>query len=277
MEKPSPMPESSPTSHMRLAIEQMRKSTGRGPKVGAVLVSNHEVVGVGHKQAGIHAERAAIEAALAAGRSLSEATLYTTLEPCVSVGSQREPCAKLISRVGIRNVYVGRYDPNPQIYREGWRALRDAGVQLHDFETELRTEIDAINQEFIEHFVAGTGPSGGAKFDYQLNGGRFEIQFSEDDDRSITTQWTNRGAGSIYAYAVQPLRVALARYAAEFAEIDDPLALDFTYTVPVNVGEIAVFVSDVGSVLVKVLEVSAGGASGAAQRFLRIQYEVRAR
>jgi hypothetical protein len=45
---------------------------------------------------------------------------------------------------------------------------------------------------------------------------------------------------------VQPVRVALARYAAEFAEIDDPRALDFAYAVPVNVGEIAVFVSDVG-------------------------------
>jgi diaminohydroxyphosphoribosylaminopyrimidine deaminase/5-amino-6-(5-phosphoribosylamino)uracil reductase len=78
----------------------------------------------------------------------------------------------------LRTRQIGRYDRNPQIYREGWRALRDAGVRLHDFESELRTEIDAINQEFIEHFVAGTGPSGGAKFDYQLNVGRFEIQFS---------------------------------------------------------------------------------------------------
>lgn len=109
-----------------------------------------------------------------------------------------------------------------------------------------------------------------------MNGGSFEIQFSETDERSIVTQWKNRGAGSIYAYAVQPVRVALARYAAEFSEIDDPRALDFTYTVPVSVGEIAVFVSDVGSVLVKVLEVDAGGASGAAQRFVKIQYEVRA-
>jgi diaminohydroxyphosphoribosylaminopyrimidine deaminase/5-amino-6-(5-phosphoribosylamino)uracil reductase len=271
------MPENPSTLQMqRHAIEQMRMSTGRGPKVGAVLVIDDEVIAVGHKAPGIHAERAAVQAALAAGRSLSAATLYTTLEPCVSVDSQAEPCALLISRVGIRKVYIGRYDSNPHIYRAGWRALRDAGVSLHDFDSELRKEIDAINEEFSEHFVSGTGPTGGAKLDYQLNGGRFEIQFSDADKRSIVTQWTNRGEGSIYAYAVQPVRVALARYAFEFSEIDDPKALDFTYTVPVSDGEIAVFASDAGSVLVKVVEVHAGGTGGAAQRFVKIQYEVRA-
>jgi diaminohydroxyphosphoribosylaminopyrimidine deaminase / 5-amino-6-(5-phosphoribosylamino)uracil reductase len=271
------VPVNSPSLHMSLAIEQMHKSTGKGPKVGAVLVNDDEVVAVGYKQVGVHAERAAIEAALAAGKNLCGATLYTTLEPCVSVGSQKESCAKLISRVGIQTVYIGRYDPNPQIYREGWRALRDAGVFLFDFESDFRSQIDAINQQFMDHFVAGIGPNGGAKFDYQLNGGKFEIQFSEKDERSIVTQWTNRGTNSIYAYAVQPVRVALARYAVEFSEIDDPHALDFSYTVAVNVGEIAAFVSDVGSVLVKVLEVEAGATAGATQKFVKIKYEVRAR
>lgn len=104
---------------MQLAIEQMRKSTGRGPKVGVILVINDEVVAVGHKLTGIHAERAAIEAALTTRNNLSEATLYTTLEPCVSVGSQKESCAQLISRVGIRKVFIGRYDPNPSCIEKG--------------------------------------------------------------------------------------------------------------------------------------------------------------
>lgn len=107
------MPENSPTSYMQLAIEQMRTSTGRGPKVGAILVINDEVVAVGHKLTGIHAESVAIEAALAAGKNLSEATLYTTLEPCVSVGSQKEPCAQLISRVGIREGLHRSLRPEP--------------------------------------------------------------------------------------------------------------------------------------------------------------------
>jgi diaminohydroxyphosphoribosylaminopyrimidine deaminase/5-amino-6-(5-phosphoribosylamino)uracil reductase len=133
-----------------------------------------------------------------------------------------------------------------------------------------------INQQFTGHFAVGTGPAGGAKFDYQLNGGRFEIQFSELDERSIVTQWTHRGSGSIYAYAVRPVTVALARYAATFTEIDDPSALDFTYTVPVSIGEIAVFLSESEAVLVRVEEVDAGAAAGASQRFVKITYEVRA-
>jgi len=260
---------------MRLAIEQMRLSTGKGPKVGAVLANDDQLLAVGHKAPGVHAERAAIETALSEGKSLKDASLFTTLEPCVSIASQKEPCAQLISRVGIRNVFIGRFDPNPHIHRAGWRALRDAGVSLHDFTADLRKEIDTINEQFIEHFIAGTGPTGGAKFDYQLNGGKFEIQLSDSDERSIVTQWTNRGAGSIHAYAVQPVRVALARYASKFSEIDDPRAFDFTYTVPVNVAEIAVFTSDIGSVLVKVLEVEAGASNGAAQRFVKIEFEVR--
>ena len=260
---------------MRLAVEMMRTSTGPGPKVGAVVVANGSVVGTGYRATSVHAERSAIEAASAVGADLRGATLFTTLEPCIPVGSAQESCADLIKRVGISTVYIGRYDTNPQIYRVGWKLLRDGGVVLHDFDMDLRSQIDAINTDFTEHFTSGVGPSGGAKFDYQLSGGNFEIQFSETDTRRIVTRWTNRGANSIYAYAVRPVQVALARYAASFDEIDDPRAFDFTYTVAVAVDEIAVFVSDSGAVLVKVLEVNIGAASGAAQRFVKLQYEVR--
>lgn len=261
---------------MGLAVQEMRKSSGAGPKVGAVVVAEGKVAAVGHRAAGVHAERSAIEAASAAGIDLHDATLFTTLEPCVRCDSNRESCADLIRRMGIRTVYIGRYDTNPQVYREGWKLLRDAGVALYDFDVALRSEIDRINEDFAEHFTSGIGPSGGAKFDYQLNGGNFRIQFSETDERSILTRWINRGANSVYACAVQPVRVGLARYATTFGEIDDPRAFDFTYTVPVEVGEIAVFVSDCGAVLAKVIEVRNGDPGGAARRFVRLQYEVRA-
>jgi len=272
---PAPSAHAPATEHMRLAVEMMRTSTGPGPKVGAVVVANGSVVGTGYRATSVHAERSAIEAASAVGADLRGATLFTTLEPCIPVGSAQESCADLIKRVGISTVYIGRYDTNPQIYRVGWKLLRDGGVVLHDFDMDLRSQIDAINTDFTEHFTSGVGPSGGAKFDYQLSGGNFEIQFSETDTRRIVTRWTNRGANSIYAYAVRPVQVALARYAASFDEIDDPRAFDFTYTVAVAVDEIAVFVSDSGAVLVKVLEVNIGAASGAAQRFVKLQYEVR--
>ncbi len=154
--------------------------------------------------------------------------------------------------------------------------LRNAGVKLLDFEAALRKQIDEVNSTFAEHFTSGVGPSGGAKFDYQLNRGNFEIRFSETDARSLVTRWTHRSPDSIYAYASRPAQVALARYAAEFHEIDDPGAFDFNYTVPVHLNEVAVFMSNAGAVLVKVLQIDAGHGSKASQRFVRIQYEVRA-
>jgi diaminohydroxyphosphoribosylaminopyrimidine deaminase/5-amino-6-(5-phosphoribosylamino)uracil reductase len=261
---------------MRLAIAEMRKTTGPGPNVGAVLVTTGKQVFQGQRGAGIHAERAVVEQALAAGADLKGATLYTTLEPCVGGGSERESCAELIKRLKIGQVWIGRYDTNPEIYRRGWKLLRDAGLVLHDFPPELRTEIDAANAGFAEHFTSGVGPEGGAKLDYHLNEGRFEIRFSETDPRSIITRWTPRGHDSIYAYAVPSVRVALATYAGAFAEIDDPSAFDFSYTVPVQMGEIAVFKSDQGVVLVRVVEVEIGSSTGADRRYVKVQYQVRA-
>ncbi len=122
--------------------------------------------------------------------------------------------------------------------------MRDAGVELRDFDSDSRAKIDELNTAFADHFVTGVGPRGGAKFDYLLNEGKFEIQFSSDDPRTIVTKWIGRGGNSIYAYAIRPVRVALARFAREFSEIDDPRAFDFNYTVGVEVGEIAVFISE---------------------------------
>ena len=157
-----------PISFMKKAIEQMKMAEERGPKVGAVLVTKDHKVIVGHNKNGTHAERVAIEEALKCKIDLREATIYSTLEPCVSVDSKKESCAELISRVGIKTVYIGRYDPNPEIQRLGWKRLRDAGISLYDFDIELRNEIDEINENFMGNFTSGTGPTGGAKFDYQL-------------------------------------------------------------------------------------------------------------
>jgi diaminohydroxyphosphoribosylaminopyrimidine deaminase/5-amino-6-(5-phosphoribosylamino)uracil reductase len=259
---------------MELAISEMKKCDGRGPRVGVVIEQDGKVIS-NHRLPNHHAEAGVIQAALLQGMDLRGATLYSTLEPCVEAGSSKECCSDLIARVGIRTVYIGRYDSNPLIYRGGWKRLRDAGIIVRDFDSDLRTTIDEINATFAEHFVAGIGPRGGAKFDFLLNGGKFEIQYSKSDERTIVTQWTLRGRDSIYAYAVQPVRVALARYASEFGEIDDPRAFDFNYTVPVRVGEIAVFVIESGAALVKVLAVESGPDFGSAHTFLKIQYEIR--
>ncbi len=267
--------ESPDRAHMEQAIAEMQRSSGRGPKVGAILVKDGQVLAGGYRQPNLHAERDAIEKAIKAGLNIRGATIYTTLEPCVNLGSKKESCADLIARSGITSVVIGRYDTNPKIYREGWKKLRDSAIELRDFDADLRAQIDQINITFAEHFVSGIGPTGGAEFDYQLNGGNFEIQFSEDDERSIVTRWTQRGGDSIYAYANRPLQVALARHAIEFSEIDDPTAFDFDYYAPIEVGKIAVFVNESGAVLVKVIEVHGGPDHGSTHTSVKIKFEVR--
>src|SRR5207245_2794308 len=79
-------------------------------------------------------------------------------------------------RRGVSTVFIGMYDPNPLIYREGWRMLRDAGVLLRDFSPELRAEIVADNTKFIDSYRVGIGAAGTASFDYRQNGGQFEIR-----------------------------------------------------------------------------------------------------
>src|SRR5439155_8227481 len=112
---------SSDRDFMELAIDEMAKSTHARMKVGAVLVKDGALVTAANRTSGMHAERSAIEQAQRVEPDLKASTIYTTLEPCISLDGKRESCADLISRVGISSVVIGRYDPNPAIYRMGWR------------------------------------------------------------------------------------------------------------------------------------------------------------
>lgn len=96
--------------------------------------------------------------------------------------------------------------------------------------------------------------SAGAKFDFTTNGGRFTISVDDQPDSpSWITRWNNCGASAIYMYGGSPGVVALARYAREFNEIDDPDALDYGSNSPkIDVGSIGVMRNEHGHVLCKV-------------------------
>ncbi|MGB3687084.1 MAG: hypothetical protein WA991_14800 [Ornithinimicrobium sp.] len=105
------------------------------------------------------------------------------LEPCANSRTSRVPCADLIAAAGsIATVHIGEYHPNPQVNRLGWKTLRDRGVKLRNFPTDLRAKTHEVGEGFTKFFTIGTGMSAGAKFDFTTNGGVFMIRADEHSD-----------------------------------------------------------------------------------------------
>ncbi|WP_157896392.1 deaminase [Mycobacteroides chelonae] len=240
------------------AIEEALKSPGNA-RVGAVITRGNDILVTGYKGEidGQHAEQVALQKALTAGIDLAGASLFTTLEPCANSRTLRIPCATLIAEAGITAVHIGQYDPNSQVNRLGWKYLRDNGVKLRDFPADLRKQAHDANEDFTKVFIRGTGMSAGAKFDFTTNGGLFTISVDEQPGAaSWGTKWTNCGASAIYMYGGTPGVVALARYAREFDEIDDPDALDYgDHSPKIDVGSIGVMRNKHGHVLCKVTRI----------------------
>lgn len=115
---------------LRLAAKG-RGKTGPNPMVGAVVVRDERVVGVGfHAGPGLpHAEVCALDAA---GTSAAGATLYTTLEPCCHLDKRTPPCTGAILRSGVRRVVAAMRDPNPRVAGGGLAALREAGLEVEE-------------------------------------------------------------------------------------------------------------------------------------------------
>lgn len=215
---------------MERAVSLARTSVQEGgrqdhaPAVGAVIVKDGIEVAAAYRGmcgAGCHAEYCAL-----AGRDASQlqgATVYTTLEPCSRRGPGKIPCAQRLIDAKVKTVFIGQFDPNPKIYREGWRMLRDAGVEIRSFRSDYRQELSVLNEPFLEQYRSNASDMGGAVFDYVLNK-KFTVGTAP---RAVVTDWSPAGSGSIHGYAA-PGHIAHARYARALDEIDDPSALDFS-------------------------------------------------
>jgi diaminohydroxyphosphoribosylaminopyrimidine deaminase / 5-amino-6-(5-phosphoribosylamino)uracil reductase len=120
--------------------ERGRGTTHPNPVVGAVVVSDGEVVGEGwhERTGGPHAEIVALEAA---GERARDATVYVTMEPCTHHGST-PPCTTAILEAGVARVVTGSLDPNPEA-GGGLERLREAGVDVElidSFEARAQNE-----------------------------------------------------------------------------------------------------------------------------------------
>jgi diaminohydroxyphosphoribosylaminopyrimidine deaminase/5-amino-6-(5-phosphoribosylamino)uracil reductase len=129
--------------YMKLALqlaESVIGQTSPNPPVGCVVVKDGKIIGVGvHLKAGEpHAE---VNALRQAGENAKGADLYVTLEPCSHTG-RTPPCADLLIRRKLKNVYIAALDPNPIVAGKGVSKLREAGIHVESGVCEhLSTEL----------------------------------------------------------------------------------------------------------------------------------------
>lgn len=138
--------------YMGLALQNaqaMKGQTDPNPLVGAVIVNDSRIVGIGaHIKTGEpHAE---IHAIRMAGEKAKGATIYVTLEPCSHYG-RTGPCAEAIVAAGIEKVVIAALDPNPLVSGKGVKILEDAGIQV--ITGILKEESQKMNEVFNKFIV----------------------------------------------------------------------------------------------------------------------------
>ncbi|MCB1886922.1 MAG: bifunctional diaminohydroxyphosphoribosylaminopyrimidine deaminase/5-amino-6-(5-phosphoribosylamino)uracil reductase RibD [Rhodocyclaceae bacterium] len=135
---------------LRLA-ERGLLSTSPNPRVGCVIVRDHELVGRGwHERAGeAHAE---VHALQGAGRLAEGATAYVSLEPCAHHG-RTPPCTDALIAAGVRRVVAAMQDPNPAVSGRGLARLSEAGIDTAC--GLLESQAEALNCGFVSRMRRG--------------------------------------------------------------------------------------------------------------------------
>lgn len=167
--------------YMELAIglaEAGKGQTSPNPAVGAVIVTNNKIVGVGsHMKAGEeHAEVHALNMAKSKARG---GTIYVTLEPCSHYG-KTPPCAELIVQSGIKRAVIATEDPNPHVCGKGIHYLKQAGIEVEV--GVKKAEADRINEDFY-HYIKTNMPFITLKSAVSLDG---KIATSTGESKWIT-------------------------------------------------------------------------------------------
>ncbi len=123
--------------------------TSPNPYVGAVIVKNSVLLGVGyHKGPGQpHAEIVALQKA---GPATRQSTIYLTLEPCIHWG-RTPPCIEALLKCKPKRVVISASDPNPLVHNKGIRALKKSGIDVSVGLLQEKNEI--INEAYIKYIT----------------------------------------------------------------------------------------------------------------------------
>ena len=146
------MPQDSDRAYMQRAIDIARNGPiSDNPRVGAVIVRNHIVVGEGfHNGSGTpHAE---VEAIAQAGDLARGAQMFVSLEPCAHHG-RTGPCTDAIIASGLESVILAQTDPTIEA-AGGAQVLRDAGIRV--MAGFLATEAERLNRAWTHWVTTGT-------------------------------------------------------------------------------------------------------------------------
>ncbi|WP_182835524.1 bifunctional diaminohydroxyphosphoribosylaminopyrimidine deaminase/5-amino-6-(5-phosphoribosylamino)uracil reductase RibD [Flagellimonas lutimaris] len=105
-------------------------TTAPNPMVGCVIVHDGKIIGEGFTSpyGGPHAEVNAINS-VKDKHLLQESSLYVTLEPCSHYG-KTPPCADLIAKHKLKEVFIGLKDPHDKVAGKGIKKLEDAGCKV---------------------------------------------------------------------------------------------------------------------------------------------------
>ncbi|PIC64335.1 riboflavin biosynthesis protein RibD [Sporosarcina sp. P13] len=160
--------------------ESVAGQTSPNPPVGAVLVKDGRIIGMGaHLRAGErHAERVALDMA---GAQAEGADLYVTLEPCSHTG-KTSPCADAVIEAGVKRVYVAISDPNPLVAGQGIERLRASGVEVT--ENFCIDQGRKLYQPFF-HFIQNKTPHVTMKTAMTIDG---KIATSSGDSKWVTSE-----------------------------------------------------------------------------------------
>jgi len=182
--------------------------TSPNPAVGAVVVRDGIVVGLGHTQppGSAHAEIMALQQA---GERARGSMMYVTLEPCCFQG-RTPPCTQAIIDAGVSEVHIALIDPNPLVSGNGIKQLEEAGIKT--FVGEDNEKSSAINEGYIKFITTGM-PFVIAKFGMSLDG---KIATQKGDSKWISNDESRKFVHSL-RHKVDAIMVG-----ANTVAIDDP-------------------------------------------------------